>query len=322
MINDDILKEVKLYHPALNIPNTIDSIQYSENFQINSLKPQIGQIFQIFVSHLYLKFQHTPIAEQLVYGSTFYSPDSDIAAIIFHSGCLFIHSKLNKHNPVRFSTVQNFYESLIIPESEYAKTAVVIDLPTDLQIQGVNVRIYIDQSPMSFPSTTHNNFKSQEKTNAEKYSLRIIDYNILTMYDDPPHLVSPENYKRQSAYVPNFQFTFTGEIGIEYSPQIFAQIFSRFNLERNIFDFFYFLFDVENNRFQICHTTGSKFRVLQVIQQIGVEATRLPNVEETSSLLLDDVDMCEFGTKKHYLIIGDRKFGPINALLLVPRSSQ
>ena len=223
MIHDPIPTEVQLYHPALNIPNTIDSIRYYEGFDINSLDPQIGQIFQIFVSHLYLKFQHPPIANQIVYGSTFYSPGSDIAAIVFHSGCLFIHQKLKTYNPVRYSTVQNFFESLIVPESDYAKTAVVIDLPTDLQIQGVNVRIYIDQSPMSFPSSTHNSYKSQELLHAENYSLRIIDFNIVTMYDSPPHLVSPNEYKRQSASVPSFQFTFSGEIGIKYTPQIFAQ---------------------------------------------------------------------------------------------------
>lgn len=322
MIIDPIPIEVKLYKPALSIPNTVDSIRYYEGFDIRGLDPQIGQIFQIFVSHLYLKFDHQPIADQKVYGSTFYHPESDIAALVFHSGALFIHPKLKAYKPVRFSTVKNLFESLIVPESEYTKTAVVIDLPTDLQIQGINVQIYIDQSPISFPSAKHNNYESQEMSHIAPFSLRIIDFNIITMYDDPPHLVSPNDYRRQVASIPNFKTTFTGEIGIEYTPQIFTQIFSKFNLSRNIFDFFYFLFDIGNNRFEIFHISGSKFSILRVIQQVAVEATRLPNVDENSSVLFDNVDITELGAKKHSIVIREKEFGPVNALLLIPRNMQ
>lgn len=317
--NDPFPTKIPLYTPALNIPNTVDSINYDDQFNFNSLDPEVGQIFQIYVSHRYISFHYPPIEENCVYGSTFYAPQSDLAAIIFHSGCLFIHAKLKTMPLVRFSTIKNFYETMIVPDSEYSKVAVVLDLPTDLQIQGVNLRIYIDQSPALFPSTIHNNYESKEIDHIEKYSIRIVDYSIITMYDEPPHLVSIDEYQRQSAIIPIFKSTFTEEIGIEFSPQIFIQIMSRFNLVRNMFDYFFFLFDVCNDRYEILHTGGTKFSILRVIHQINSDTVRIPNVDENHSLVINSADITEFGVKQNLLMIKGIVFSPISALLLIPK---
>ena len=309
--------EAKLYSPALCLPNTVDSISYHDGFTFDALSPRIGELFQIYVPHVFISLEHPPIKNSIVFGSTYYAPSSDISAVVFHSGCLFIHPKLKSFNPQRFSTVQNLYEVMASPEAEYSKVAVVLDLPTDLQIQGVLVRLYVDQSPLSFPATVHNGYKSQELPHVEQYSLRIVNFNIITMYDDPPNIVPVDAYRRQTAAVPKYLITFTGELGIEYNQNIFAQIFSRFNVVRDTFRFFRFYFDCGNNRYEIVQIEGTRFKIIRSIEQLTVEVIRTPNTSNATAV--DVADMTEFGAMKKAIIVKDVKFGPITALLLIPK---
>ncbi|OHT07423.1 hypothetical protein TRFO_24380 [Tritrichomonas foetus] len=320
MIDEPVPTQSKHYSPALNIPNTVDTIEYHEGFSIQSLHPQIGEIIQIFVSHLYISFQYPPVRDNKVFGSIYYTPNSDIAAIALHSGCLFIHSKLKQStNPVRYSTVKNIYEVMAVSENDYAKTAQIIDIPSDLLIQGVTLRLYIDQSPLFFPSTTHNGYKSQENAQVEQFSMRIIDFNIVTMYDDPPHLVALDQYRRQTAEVPVYRVSLTGELGIQYSQVMFTQIFSRFNLARNTFKFFRFFFDCKNDRYEIIHEDGTSFSVVKLIERLTVEVIRAPNVPDECAIIVEGADMAEFGATRNGIVVRDMKFSPVTVLLLIPR---
>ena len=295
----------------------LQCLEYTPEFDLKKFDPQPGDLFQVFVEQQYLTYELETVRQHKVFGSYYYAPESDIPAMIFHSGILFIHAKLKAFPHRRFSTVQNVYEVMAMNETDYARKAVVLDLPTDLQIQGVLVNIYIDKSPDSFIAATHNAYQSQSLPHAAEYSMRFTEFSIVTMYDVVPAIVPDSEYRKARAVIPNFDITFTGEVGIKFEPMMFVQIFSRYNVSSGMFDVFRLFFDVDKDRFEICWRGGTRFSVVKYIEQISVEVVRHKNVPSDKGVVVEDADMCEFSVTRGAIIVKAKRFEPVSSLVLV-----
>ncbi|OHS99678.1 hypothetical protein TRFO_08315 [Tritrichomonas foetus] len=282
------------------------AIEYHPKFDLASLSPVPGNIFQVYIDQRFISFSYEPISRQQVFGSTYYAPFSDLSAIAFHTGCLFVNPKM-KNVPVRrFCTVQNLLEALSVPEQDYSKAAQIFDYPIDLTIQGVLVHFYIDDSPGYYPSVNRNGIRSQEWKTPEKYCIKIIQSAVITMYDQPPKLVAPSEYQRTTALVPKYIFTFTGELAIVFTPQIFIQIFSKPNISKGLFRVFRVFFDVGRSRYEIVPGEKHKFKI--VLDLVGDEECR--------EVIVRDAEMTEFFVKKKTIGVNNHQFSPVDAIMM------
>jgi hypothetical protein len=84
---DSDLKDIASTPPTFE--NT--AIEYTQYFDIFALNPKLGDVFRFFVAQPYISFSYSAIEQRQCYGSIHYSPQSDIATITFHSGCLFVN---------------------------------------------------------------------------------------------------------------------------------------------------------------------------------------------------------------------------------------
>jgi hypothetical protein len=193
-------------------------------------------------------------------------------------------------------------------EVEFTKAAVVVHLPLDLGLKGVLIQLYIDSSPGQFPSVLRNGFKTSELLHPDVFSMRITHSALLTNYDAAPQFVEPRYFERQVAIVPVYKFTFDHEIGIEYSPEIFLQIFSRFNVGKGMFEVFRLCFDAEKIRYQILHIAQFTFRIVQLIG----DANALEIVPEA--------EMTDFYVTKRGIGVLSHRFTPIEAIVLTPQA--
>ena len=296
---------------------TLKCLEYTPELDLRNFDPKPGDLFLVFVGQQYLTYQMESVRQHKVFGSYYYTPDSDIPAMIFHSGILFIHPKLKAFPHRRFSTVQNVYEVMSMSESDYARKAVVLDLPTDLQIKGVLVNIYIDKSPESFIATTHNGYPSQRLPHAAEFAMRFTEFSIVTMYDVLPVTVPAHEFQKSHAVVPSFDFTFTGEVGIKFEPMMFVQIFSRYNVCNGMFDVYRLFFDVERDRFEICWRRGTRFSVVKYIEQVSVEVVRHKNIPTDKGVVIDDADISDFAVTRGAIIVKGKRFEPVSSLVLV-----
>lgn len=305
-----------------NEENSFEAIEYKTGFDIDSLKPVVGNIFQFFIPNSLFgpisssnqKQQH-PIN---LWGSTHYTPNSDLAAVAMHSGALFIHPKSKSALRRRFCTTKNFFEVQNCSESEYSKIAQVIEIPLDLTIKGVVLQILIDNSPSFFQSTQRNGIKSQEFTMCP-YSLRVANFFVISMYDDMPKLVSPELYVRKNAVVPTFKFAGTGEVGIVFKPHMFLQIFSRFNIVNGFFKINRLFFDVGKCRYEIVYKTGTSFNVVKFEEPPTLNVLKRKNdPSEYGEVIIESVELSEFSVTSKGIIIRKEDFSPIDIILVSP----
>jgi len=297
--------------------NQFVAIEYSPDFSIDSLQPIVGNIFQIFIPQKYFSPNHKPYTERAIYGVTHYSPNSDLVVLAMHSGALFIHPKSKSATRRRFCTVRNFFEVQNCSEAEYAKMAQVIDIPLDLTIQGILLHVLIDHSPSVFPQFTRNGIKSQDKLEPSKYSLRIANFYVISMYDDMPKIVSEEQYVRRSAAVPSFKFSSTGEVGIVFKPQMFLQILSRFNVLSGFFKVNRLFFDISNERYEIIHLEDATFRVIKFNKVFSLSSLRRKgDLSVGFDVEFPKVELSKISVFENGIIIDAKEYSPIDVLLI------
>jgi hypothetical protein len=277
------------------------AIEYRPGFNLASLRPAVGDLFRFFIAVRFISFDHRPIAERLCFGSTYYALHSDLAAVAVHTGCLYVNPKWRMAAARRLCTVQNLYELMSTSESQYAKSAIVIDLPLDFGLRGLLVQVYIDSSPGGFPSTQHNGLRSTEWTQATSLSLRITHSVLVTTYDPLPRFVPPVEFRRQSAICPVFHFALNDEIAVDFTPAIFLQIFSRLNVAKGLFRIFKLFFDCDNCRYEIVHVGDCTFKVLQGRVEIVPEA-----------------EMYDFHVTRRAIGVQSIRFDPVDGIILMP----
>lgn len=304
----------------LNTHETIDNqtvfqnyndvaMSYSEDFDFTKLDPQVGDIFKVYIDAKYISYDYSPILHQDIYGSTFYTASSDLAAIAIHSGCLFINPKMKQAPVRRFCSVQNAVEASCVmspSEKDYNKVAQVFYYPLDLTIHGVVLHIYVDYSPGYFPSVVRNGLKSQECQAPERFCIRVIHSTLITMYDEKPTIVEPKDFIRQKSIIPKNIFSASGEIQFTFEPKVFVQIFSRINLNRGMFKVFRLFFDVDRNRYEILNTEKTKFNV--ILDTL--------NDEDVHQVIVEGADISEFYAKKNCIGVATHIFSPVQTFFL------
>lgn len=309
-MQEEISKETLNYEDS-----QFQAIEYDPDFNIATLKPEIGNIFQFFIPQHYLIN-----VKSKIFGATHYSPESDLAAIAVHTGALFVHPKSKSALRRRFCTLKNFFEVQNCNESEYSKLAQTIDIPLDLTVKGVVLQILIDNSPQTFSSVQRNGLKSSEQNHPESYSLRVSNYFVISMYDDMPQIVPPEKYIRMSAAVPTFKFSFTREVGIVYKPNMFLQIFSRFNIVNGFFRANRLYFDdCKQNRYEIICLEGTTFMVVKYENSPTLNILkRKTNPTECGEIIIPSAEFSDFQVTSKGIIINKQEFSPLDVILIVP----
>lgn len=286
------------------------AIKYSENLDLTKLDPHVGDIFKVYIDVKYISYDYFPISHSILFGSTFYTVSSDLAAIAMHTGCLFINPKMKQAPVRRFCAVQNVVEAMSVPEQDYYKTAKIFDYPLDLTIYGVILHIYVDYSPGYYPSVVRNGIKSQESQIPETCCIRVIHSTLISMYDEKPKLVEPKDFVRQKSIVPKNILASSGEIQFTFEPKIFVQIFSRINLNRGMFRVYKFYFDVNRNRYEIFNTGKNKFNVIHDTL----------NDDEIHQTIVENADISDFYATKNSIGVLSHVFSPVKTLFLVQYS--
>jgi hypothetical protein len=190
-------------------------------------------------------------------------------------------------------------------ESEYSKAAVVIHLPLDLGLNGLLIQVYVDNSPGTFLPSLHNGFRSLEWAKSEPFAMRITHFALITIYDQKPILVPPNEYKRQRILVPTFKFGLADEIEIEFSPTVFLQIFSWVNVAKGMFRVFRLFFDSDRCRYEIIHLGERMFKVVNGGNEVMAEA-----------------EMFEFHVTRKTIEVQALNFDPVEGIVLVPHSGR
>jgi hypothetical protein len=196
--------------------------------------------------------------------------------------------------------VRNFYQIDGIDDESYAFLADVVEIPPDLQPKGVLMTLYIDKSPAFFRSSIRNGYKSQYLQDPAPYSVRIVEFAVLTEFDDPPVFVAPGKYKRVTAILPAFNLTFSGEMSIAFSPDFFLQLFSRFNVTSGLFATYRMYFWCKGAKYEIQSPHAALFRIVK-----------------DDTVMVDDVALEEVGVGEKVLAIGKARFEPVDSIVLV-----
>lgn len=235
----------------LHVDQQGNCIKYQSKFNINALDPHLGDIFSIFVPISYFLKDSKPISEMDVYGSKWYSSSSDIVAMIVHSHLIFQTPNTYHFAQSYFSTITNFEEIMILPDSQFNEKARFLNIPLDLKIKGIIVEIFIDYPLKLYPSVDLNSIISKEKKGEGDYSFRIIHYGIVSAYDNMPNCVNPNEYVRTKAYTTKFVETEDGIILMSFNSNFFNQTISYFSNNSKAFGSFVIFFYDNIDKFQV-----------------------------------------------------------------------
>ena len=287
-------------------PGINPAIEYTPDLDISAFSPKHGDVFRVFIDEQYISYHHKPVAEHKCFGSGRYAPCSDISALVMHHGCLFVNQKLKNASHRRFCSVENSFELSINPDMVYPKLIKVVDFPLDLRVRGVVVGILIDHPPEEWVSTVHNGYRSSELDAKFKFSLRVLDYNVLTNYDPMPMVVDRTEYVPEKTALPVYKLTARMEVGLAYSPMMFQQVFSRFNIAKGMLNLFRLVLEAGDHRYEIAYVDEKEF---SLIEEQGA----------TQIQLLSELDMSEFHVDGDVLRVRDARIGPISTILLLDR---
>lgn len=225
-------------------------LEYTSNLNFGCMNLCPGQAVHVYVDSHYISFKHPSIADRVVYGRCHYSPDSDISAVIWHSGVLFVDSEAKDSSRSRFWTVRNVFEIAACSDAEYSRLADVESVPADVAIRGVLVTIVLGNSPPSFRSSVRNGIRTRDSPRAG-FSIRVGNFRLLSSFDTIPRLVGMSEYVSGSIALPVFRRTFTGDIGFGFDQCLVNQILSLSNIVNGLFDAYTVLFDVESVRYAV-----------------------------------------------------------------------
>lgn len=292
-------------------------ILYSPEFDINYYSPKPGQLFLIYIPLKYISHEYKPIAEQKIGGTDYYTSWSDIAAIVMHSGCLFLLPKSKARTYPRYCTVLNYHEVACRSEARYKEMAAIQEFPLDYRIKGIIVQIFIEQSLPCFLGTTRNGITSKDQEIQDFFAIRINDYLILTPNDSEPECFNckDQNYSRDAALISPYKITDIGDVGISFQPASFYQFFNRDTIDRGFLNIYRFFFDVSPTK-EININIPRRFEIVSKNEFFQIfEVVPLPLPEKrslvTDNLLLTDIS-CSKGK-----ITAKNEFSPVVSIVLI-----
>ena len=251
-------------------PIEMTAIEYSPFFNVADLNPSIGMTYRIFVDQRFISFMHPPVMDKKLYGFIHYSPESDLAAVIMHTGCLFTDPKSKETTHRQFQTVTNFFETMCCSEAEYHKRAVIYQIKNDVRIKGILVTILICPSPPFYQAANRNGIRSHESS-ASSFSFRISDFRILSKFDKMPKIVSIEEYRSKIIIQPSFHISFTGEVGIKYTKEIFNQFISPETIANGLFEVYRIFFDSNGQRYELKPEDNYLFTITRLIDPVSID---------------------------------------------------
>ena len=266
--------------------NPFAAFEYVPYFDMRSLRPVPGETVHVYVPERFISFAHPPIADRNLYGWVHYSPDSDIAAMIFHSGILFVDQRSKDSRHRQFCVAKNVFEAMSCSETEYPRRVNIENVPQDLRIQGVLVLLLFCNSPTFFPASNRNGLRSRE-ADKDAFSMRIANFRIISSFDEKPIIVKPEQAVKQRVFMPQFMKSFTNELAFKFSGGLFAQIVSLSNIVNGLFEVYRLFFDCEGKRYEIklLEEPDIIFTVVQLIDPLSLDTLkRKPSAGAQSSV--------------------------------------
>ena len=292
------------------------ALLYRPGFDLSQFRPNIGDVFRFYIPERFFLLTNSVIADRIICGTTFYTPDSDIVNIAIHSGCMFSHPKSTGYSR-RWCTISNFFEALC-NEDKYSKIAEIVEIPPSVQVQGLLIDILVDNTLRSYMSSNRNGLKSKTHSGIMDYSLRVASYKILTKFDKLPRLVSDNQYTRQFAKIPIFKFAFNREIGVEYSPDLFLSIFSIYNIQNDLFTIYKLFFDIGENRYEIHFNDETNlFSLTQLKAPIDIKDYKARRSKKpVEELLQQDISFFDIVATPKGLKINGSRYEPIDTLLV------
>jgi hypothetical protein len=296
-----------------------EAVEYVPFLTFTGLDPFVGQTMDIFVHSRFISFSHAPIADRKLYGSVHYSPDSDLAAVVMHSGVLFVSAKARDSTRRQFCTTLNFFEALCCSESEYPKRVMVRELPIELGIQGVLISILFTHSPASFASVNRNGIRSQAAP-PYAFSIRIANYRILTAFDEIPPFNSVLDIRKITCSVPIFCESLTRDVGIHYSEDLFLEVFSLSNICNRFFAVYRLFFDVHGSRYELALQDEEEilFILLKFHEAVPVSVMKRrsgsgPDVDVVG----DRIPFWEIEGRENSIKFGSFLLGPVDNMVLM-----
>lgn len=304
------------------------ALEYSLSFSVLDLSPSYGMKYTIFIDQRFISYMHLPVLDRRIFGFINYSPQSDLAAVVMHTGCLFPDDDPNSKETTHrhFQTISNIFEVMCCSETEYDNQANRYQIPKDVRIRGILVSILICPSPTTFQAVTKNGIRSR-KTSRESFSYRIADFQILSYYDEMPKIVSIEDYGCKFVHQPIFQTSYTGEIGMKFTKSIFEQFVSIETITNHLFDVYRLFFDSKQNRYEIFIDKNNFFSVVRIIDPISIATIKKkPSSVKTEpikdNLVFDDIQVGDTYFRFKDILIDDiDTFLLMNMLGKVSRNS-
>jgi hypothetical protein len=292
---------------------SFDAIEYAPGFDFQSLDPKIGNMFRFFVDQKYIAPTHPPIAERELYGSTYYAPHSDLAAMVRHFGCLFFPSK-RKSAQRRLNSISNAVEICLYGESDYHKRANVIQIPPEFGLRGVVVTVCIENTPTRFSQVFRNGIRSKDAQPTLSYSLRIAHFYLVSAFDDMPRLVAPSEYVRQSFHPIQLRPGSSGEMLIPFSSAVFSQIFTRLNITNGMFAVFRIFFVLVEAKVEVSFIEGTRMKLSEYSE--NAPALEIVKRKLQPSELVSG-ELSQFEVSDTDLLVNGISVGPISGIIMV-----
>jgi hypothetical protein len=239
-----------------------------------------------------------------------------------HSGVLFVDPRPKDTVRRQFCRIGNAVEAMGLPDPEYVRRAVVIEIPQDVSIRGVFVVLLFCDSAGAFRASNRNGIRSRDAM-PDGGGVRIASFQILSRFDEIPKCQAPFAIVRGSVPVPEFCFSFTGELAIRYTREFAMQLLSLGNILDGLFSVYQVFFDVEGDRYIIEledneSELGFELSVVQLVQPLMIEMLmgRLSAAAETRDAA-EAVPYWEMSIGEDSLRFGDKEFGPVSAISLL-----
>jgi hypothetical protein len=227
-----------------------EAVEYVPFVRAADFNPVCGQTLNVFVDIRFIANSHSPIADRKIYGYAHYSPETDIAAMVVHSGVLFVDPKYKDSQHRQFCTTKNVLEAMCCSTSEYPKRVEPTSIPIDLTVLGVVIALLFTNSPASFTSINKNGLRSRDGER-NVFSMRISQFRILTPFDEMPKLVPPTEIVSISWLRARYRASLTDDVGLHFNREFFLQIFSLHNIANRLMAVYRLFFDVGPTRYEL-----------------------------------------------------------------------
>jgi hypothetical protein len=292
----------------------LTAMEYVPGFDFQSLEPKVGNMFRFYIGQRYISPMHPPIAERELYGCTYYAPQSDLAAMAMHFGCLFFHSK-RKSSVRRLNCVKNAIEICLCGESEYHKRCSLMAIPGDIGLKGIVVTICVENAPSHFHQVARNGIRSKDMQPTLPYCLRISHFYLVSGFDEMPLLVAPSEYVRQTFQPMQLRPGENGEVFVPFSPQIFFQLFTRLNIANGIFSVFRIFLLVGDGKMEVCFVEGTKMKVLSIAESGLVSDLVKKRISYQEEVAVGELH--QFEANEAGLVVNGVSIGPVVGVIMV-----